>query len=131
MQAGWGGSQMTTAGMQQKFDLPRQPFMGFVEVALKAKTIVKLANQVKNDIDEFGPEVLILVDYAGFNLRIAKWAKAKGIRVVYFIPPKIWAWKESRLKSLMQNSDEVLSILPLKSPGMRLRGNESIMWVIP
>ena len=105
--------------------------MGFVEVALKAKTIVKLANQVKNDIDEFGPEVLILVDYAGFNLRIAKWAKAKGIRVVYFIPPKIWAWKESRLKSLMQNSDEVLIYFLLKSPGMHLRVSKFFTWVIP
>ena len=124
MQAGWGGSQMTAAGMQQKFDLPGQPFMGFVEVALKAKTIVKLANQVKNDIDEFGAQVLILVDYAGFNLRIAKWAKAKGMRVVYFIPPKIWAWKESRLKSLMQNSDMVLSILPFEEPWYASKGEQ-------
>ena len=113
-QAGWGGSQMAAAGMQQKFDLPGQPFMGFVEVALKAKTIMKLSNQVKKDIDEFGTQVLILVDYAGFNLRIAKWAKGKGLRVVYFIPPKIWAWKESRLTSLIQHSDEILSILPFE-----------------
>ncbi|MEC8458323.1 MAG: lipid-A-disaccharide synthase [Bacteroidota bacterium] len=124
MQAGWGGSKMTAAGMQQKFDLPGQPFMGFVEVALRAKTIMKLSNQVKKDIVEFGTQVLILVDYAGFNLRIAKWAKGKGLRVVYFIPPKIWAWNESRLTSLMQHSDEVLSILPFEESWYASRGEQ-------
>ena len=124
MQAGWGGSKMTAAGMQQKFDLPGQPFMGFVEVVLRAKTIMKMSNQVKKDIVEFGTQVLILVDYAGFNLRIAKWAKGKGLRVVYFIPPKIWAWNESRLTSLMQHSDEVLSILPFEESWYASRGEQ-------
>ena len=124
MQAGWGGSKMTAAGMQQKFDLPGQPFMGFVEVVLRAKTIMKMSNQVKKDIVEFGTKVLILVDYAGFNLRIAKRAKGKGLRVVYFIPPKIWAWNESRLTSLMQHSDEVLSILPFEESWYASRGEQ-------
>lgn len=123
-QAGWGGSQMTAAGMKQWFDLPGQPFMGFVEVALKVKTILKLSNQVKKDIQEFGTQVLILVDYAGFNLRIAEWAKGKGMRVVYFIPPKIWAWKERRLDALMQHSDEVLSILPFEESWYASKGEE-------
>lgn len=111
-QVGWGGTHMSEAGMKQVFDLPGKPLMGFVEVVLKATTIFRQVQEVKKDITAFQPEVLILVDYAGFNLRIAKWAKSQGIQVVYYIPPKIWAWKESRLKPLTQYSDAILSILP-------------------
>ena len=73
-QAGWGGTHMVEAGMKQLFDLPGKPLMGFVEVVLKATTIYKQVQEVKKDITAFQPQVLILVDYAGFNLRIAKWA---------------------------------------------------------
>ena len=113
-QAGWGGERMADAGMRQIYDLPGQPIMGFVEVALKATTIIKQVSKVKNDIASFGADLIVLVDYAGFNLRVAQWAKSQGIKVVYFIPPKIWAWKESRLKSLKSYSDLILSILPFE-----------------
>lgn len=113
-QAGWGGERMADAGMKQIYDLPGQPIMGFVEVALKATTIIKQVSKVKNDIASFGADLIVLVDYAGFNLRVAQWAKSQGIKVVYFIPPKIWAWKESRLKSLKSYSDLILSILPFE-----------------
>jgi len=112
--AGWGGERMADAGMKQIYDLPGQPIMGFVEVALKATTIIKQVSKVKNDIASFGADLIVLVDYAGFNLRVAQWAKSQGIKVVYFIPPKIWAWKESRLKSLKSYSDLILSILPFE-----------------
>ena len=112
--AGWGGERMADAGMKQIYDLPGQPIMGFVEVALKATTIIKQVSKVKNDIASFGADLVVLVDYAGFNLRVAQWAKSQGIKVVYFIPPKIWAWKESRLKSLKSYSDLILSILPFE-----------------
>lgn len=113
-QAGWGGSQMADAGMRQIFDLPGQPIMGFVEVALKASTIIRQFSKVKNDIASFGADLIVLVDYAGFNLRVAQWAQGQGIKVVYFIPPKIWAWKESRLKSLKRYTNLILSILPFE-----------------
>ncbi|HCP41000.1 MAG TPA: lipid-A-disaccharide synthase [Cryomorphaceae bacterium] len=123
-QAGWGGTHMAEAGMKQVFDLSGKPLMGFVEVVFKATTILKQVKAVKNDIAAFEPQILILVDYAGFNLRIAKWAQFKGIRVVYFIPPKIWAWKESRLKSLTAYSNVILSILPFEEHWYAARGHE-------
>lgn len=123
-QAGWGGTHMSEAGMKQLFDLPGKPLMGFVEVVLKAATIYRQVQAVKQDITAFQPQVLILVDYAGFNLRIAKWAKSQGIQVVYYIPPKIWAWKESRLKPLIQYSDAILSILPFEEHWYAARGHD-------
>ena len=123
-QAGWGGTHMSKAGMKQLFDLPGKPLMGFVEVVLKATTIYRQVHAVKQDITAFQPQVLILVDYAGFNLRIAKWAKSQGIQVVYYIPPKIWAWKESRLKPLTQYSDAILSILPFEEHWYAARGHD-------
>lgn len=124
-QAGWGGSRMADAGMKQIYDLPGQPIMGFVEVALKAVNILKKVSKVKNDIASFGADLIVLVDYAGFNLRIAQWAKSQGIKVVYFIPPKIWAWKESRLKSLKSYTDLILSILPFEEHWYGERGTEA------
>jgi lipid-A-disaccharide synthase len=124
-QAGWGGTRMAEAGMKQIFDLPGQPIMGFVEVALRAKTLLKQVSKVKNDIASFGADLIVLVDYAGFNLRIAQWAKRHGIKVVYFIPPKIWAWKESRLKPLSSYSDLILSILPFEEQWYREKDAEA------
>ena len=124
-QAGWGGERMADAGMQQIYDLPGQPIMGFVEVALKATTILKQVSKVKNDIASFGADLIVLVDYAGFNLRIAQWAQGQGIKVVYFIPPKIWAWRESRLKSLKSYSDLILSILPFEEQWYKEKGAEA------
>lgn len=124
-QAGWGGKRMADAGMRQIYDLPGQPVMGFVEVALKATTLIRQVSKVKNDIASFGADLIVLVDYAGFNLRVAQWAKGQNIKVVYFIPPKIWAWKESRLKSLTSYSDLILSILPFEEQWYSKKGAEA------
>lgn len=113
-QAGWGGTHMAAAGMKQLYDLPNESIMGFVEVAKKVPAIVRQLSQIKSDIQSFGAQIIVLVDYAGFNLRIAQWASIQGIKVVYFIPPKVWAWKESRLKPLSRYSDLILSILPFE-----------------
>ena len=110
---GWGGDAMKLQGLERLYNFPANPIMGFVEVALKATTIIKQVSKVKNDIASFGADLIVLVDYAGFNLRVAQWAKSQGIKVVFFIPPKIWAWKESRLKSLKSYSDLILSILQM------------------
>jgi len=124
-QSGWGGHQMKAAGMRQIYDLPGQPIMGFLEVALKATTIYNEMQKVKEDIVSFDAKLIVLVDYAGFNLRIAQWAKNQGIKVVYFIPPKIWAWKESRLKSLRNYTDLILSILPFETSWYADRGAQA------
>lgn len=122
---GWGGQEMKNAGMKLLHDLTSQPLMGYVEVLKKASTIVKQLQKVKDQILSFQPSVVVLVDYAGFNLKIAKWAHAKGMKVVYFIPPKMWAWKENRLKPLMRYSDEVLTILPFEQQWFHHRGYSS------
>ena len=89
----WGGDLMESVGGKLVKHYKELAFMGFVEVAKNIRTIFKNITFCKQDILDFKPEILILVDYPGFNLRIADWAKQQGIRVFYYISPTIWAWK--------------------------------------
>lgn len=90
-------------------------YMGFIQVLLHARTILKGLQQCKAAIREWQPDCVILVDYPGFNLRIASYVKRRGIcPVVYYIPPKIWAWKEHRIRAIRRYTDRVLSILPFE-----------------
>jgi lipid-A-disaccharide synthase len=89
-------------------------FMGFTEVIKNLGTIMRNLRFCKNDITQFKPNALILIDYPGFNLRIAEWAKKQGIKVIYYISPQVWAWKESRVKSIKQSVDKMLVILPFE-----------------
>ena len=88
--------------------------MGFLEVAKNLKTILKNIKFCKEDIKSHQPDVLILVDYPGFNLRIAEFAKSLGIKVVYYISPQLWAWKEGRVEKIKNYVDEMLVILPFE-----------------
>jgi len=88
--------------------------MGFVEVVKHLGTIMRNIDFCKKDITAFKPDVLVLIDYPGFNLRIAKWAKAQGIRVAYYISPQVWAWKEGRVRSIKKIVDKMLVILPFE-----------------
>jgi len=121
-QRAWGGPQLEAAGVVLDRDICSAPFMGFVEVLLRARTISKRFSDCKKDILAFAPDVLVLVDYPGFNLRMAAWAKSQGIRVSYFIPPKIWAWKEGRLEKLRRHCDAIYSILPFEFEWYKARG---------
>jgi lipid-A-disaccharide synthase len=89
-------------------------FMGFIEVAKNLSIILRNLRFCKQDIISFQPDVLILIDYPGFNLRIAKWAKQHGIKVIYYISPQVWAWKESRVKLIKDCVDKMLVILPFE-----------------
>lgn len=111
----WGGELMQDAGAKIVKHYIDLAFMGFIEVVKNLGTIVKNISFCKKDILEFKPDVLILIDYPGFNLRIAKWAKSKGIKVVYFISPQIWAWKENRINTIKSSVDKMLVILPFES----------------
>ena len=122
--SGWGGVHMQKEGVELRFNLPANPIMGFVEVVLNARVIREQFRQVRLDIAVFEPDVLILVDFPGFNLRIAQWAKGQGIKVVYFIPPKVWAWKQGRLKKLTASTDLILSILPFEESWYAAKGHE-------
>ena len=111
----WGGDLMEQVGggtlVRHYRDLA---FMGFVEVLGNLRTILRNINDCKKDIQEFAPDVIIYIDYPGFNFRIMKWARLQGYRNHYYISPQIWAWKESRIKAIKRDVDEMYVILPFE-----------------
>ena len=110
----WGGDKMQHAGGELVMHYRKLAFMGFAEVLLNLRTILRNLKFCKADIHQFKPDTLILIDYPGFNLRIAKWAKQQGIKVVYYISPQVWAWKENRVVMMKQCIDKMLVILPFE-----------------
>lgn len=110
----WGGDLMQQAGAHLVKHYRELAFMGFIEVIKNIRTIYKNLNFCKTDILAYKPDAIILIDYPGFNLRIAEWAKKKGIPVIYYISPQVWAWKESRVKQIKKNVDKMLVILPFE-----------------
>lgn len=110
----WGGDKMESAGATLVKHYRDLAFMGFVEVIKHLGTIFKNIAFCKKDITAYAPDVLVLIDYPGFNLRIAQWAKQQGIKVVYYISPQVWAWKENRVKTIRASVDKMLVILPFE-----------------
>ena len=121
-----GGDLMAaTAGEQSMlYHYKQMSFFGFVQVAKNLKTILTQMDSVKEDIERFSPDVIILIDYPAFNIRIAKWAKSRGIKVYYYIAPKVWAWKERRVKSLRKYVDRLYTIFPFETEYFRGHGIE-------
>lgn len=111
----WGGDLMQEAGATVVKHYRELAFMGFVEVIRNLPAIMANLRFCKKDISAFKPDVLVLVDYPGFNMRIAKWAKQQGMRVVYYISPQIWAWKEGRVHAIKKYVDRMLVILPFEA----------------
>jgi lipid-A-disaccharide synthase len=122
----WGGDKMQAAGATVVKHIRDLAFMGFVEVAMHLPTILGNIRFCKEDILRYKPDVLVLIDYPGFNLRIAEWAKRKGIKVCYYISPQIWAWKEGRVASIKRNVDKMLVILPFEKSFYKKHGLEVI-----
>ena len=110
----WGGDKMQSEGAVLVKHYRDLAFMGFSEVIKNLRTIFRNLAFCKKDILEYKPDLLVLVDYPGFNLRIAKWAKQQGLRVVYYISPQVWAWKESRVKMMKACIDKMIVILPFE-----------------
>ena len=110
----WGGDKMEAAGATLVKHYKELAFMGFLEVIKNIGTILKNIKFCKEDILQYKPTALILIDYPGFNLRIAKWAKEQGIPVIYYISPQVWAWKENRVKLIKNCVDKMLVILPFE-----------------
>lgn len=110
----WGGDLMEQAGGDLVKHYRDLAFMGFIEVVKNLGTIFRNLRFCKQDILQFKPDAIILIDYPGFNLRIAQWAKQKGIKVIYYISPQIWAWKESRVNIIKKAVDKMLVILPFE-----------------
>lgn len=110
----WGGDLMQNTGGTLVKHYRELAFMGFIEVIFNLKTILNNIKICKKDILSFQPDVLIFIDYPGFNLRIAKWAKALGMKTHYYISPQIWAWKESRITEIKRDIDKMYVILPFE-----------------
>jgi lipid-A-disaccharide synthase len=112
---GFGGDLMEKAGMTVLKHYRDMAFMGIVPVIMNFRTIQKNFRFCEQDMLAFKPDVLILVDYPGFNLRMAKFAKAHEIRTFYYISPKVWAWKEQRVHRIIASVDEMFAILPFET----------------
>ncbi len=121
----WGGDLMAKQGGTIVKHYRDLAFMGFLEVAMNLRTILNNIKFCKEDIQNNKPDVLILVDYPGFNLRIAKFAKEQGIRVVYYISPQLWAWKEGRVEIIKKYVDEMMVILPFEEDFYKKHGVHS------
>ena len=111
---GMGGSYSKEVGVELAVDYSEVALMGFLEVVLGFRKVLKYLNLVKNDLLSFRPDALVLVDYGGFNMKIAAFAKEKGIPVHYYIPPKVWAWNQNRAFKLKEITDQIYSILPFE-----------------
>ncbi len=110
----WGGDRMEEEGAEIVKHYRDLAFMGFVEVLMNIRTISRNISFCKEDILSFKPDILILVDYPGFNLRIADFAHKKGFKVIYYISPQVWAWKKSRVHKIKKVVDKMLVILPFE-----------------
>jgi len=110
----WGGDLMEAVGGTLVKHYRDLAFMGFAEVVMNLRTILNNIKYCKKDLLKYAPDVLILVDYPGFNLRIAEFAKKNGITVHYYISPQIWAWKENRISKIKRDVDQMYVILPFE-----------------
>jgi lipid-A-disaccharide synthase len=125
----WGGDLMQQAGATLVKHYRDLAFMGFAEVVKNLPTIFRNIRFCKQDILDYQPDVLVLIDYPGFNLRIAEWAKQKGFKVVYYISPQVWAWKENRVKKMKQCIDKMLCILPFEKDYYKNKWNWEVEYV--
>jgi len=110
----WGGDLMESAGATLVKHYRDLAFMGFIEVVKNLPAILKNISFCKEDITSFVPDIIVLIDYPGFNLRIAEWGKKQGYKIVYYISPQVWAWKENRVKKMKMCIDKMLVILPFE-----------------
>ncbi len=110
----WGGDLMQQVSDSLVKHYKDLAFMGFLEVIMNLRTITKNLTFCKQDIEAYHPDVLIFIDYPGFNLRIANWAKLKGYNTQYYISPQIWAWKENRINAIIRDINNMYVILPFE-----------------
>lgn len=125
----WGGDLMQHVGGTLVKHYRDLAFMGFAEVAMNLKTILNNIKLCKADIEKFNPDVIIFIDYPGFNMRIAKWAKQRGIKTHYYIAPQIWAWKENRIKAVKRDFDKLFVILPFEKDFFEVKHNFPVEFV--
>ena len=124
----WGGDRMAEVGGAGNLDkhYREMSFFGFVQVACNLHKIFGQIDECKRDIEAFKPDAVILIDYPSFNMRIAKWAHRRGLRVFYYIAPKVWAWKEFRVKGIRKYVDRLYTIFPFEREYFRSNGIEPV-----
>ncbi|HYC41150.1 MAG TPA: lipid-A-disaccharide synthase [Chitinophagaceae bacterium] len=125
----WGGDKMKGAGGELVMHYRDIDYMGFTEVLMNISRILRNLRFCRQDILRYKPDALILIDYPGFNLRIAKWAKELGFRVIYYISPQVWAWKSSRVRTMKACIDKMFVILPFEKDYFRTRWNWDVEFV--
>ena len=125
----WGGEQMQEAGGEVVKHYRDLAFMGFAEVVKNLPAIFRNIRWCKKDIEEFAPDIVVLIDYPGFNLIIAPWAQKKGFKVAYYISPQVWAWKEGRVKKMKTCIDQLMVILPFEKDYYKNRWNWEVTYV--
>lgn len=125
----WGGDKMEAAGATLVKHIRDLAFMGFVEVLKHLGTIFDNISFCKKDILQYKPDVIIFIDYPGFNMRIAEWAKKQGFKTVYYISPTVWAWKENRVKKIKRDVDLMMVILPFEVDFYKSRWQHDVVYV--
>ena len=125
----WGGDLMKDVSGTLVKHYRDLAFMGFKEVLINLRTITKNLSFCKKDIEAYQPDCIIFIDYPGFNMRIAKWAKQKGIKTHYYISPQIWAWKEGRIKAIKRDIDKMYVILPFEKDFYEKKHNYPVEFV--
>lgn len=125
----WGGDLMKEAGGELVKHYKELAFMGFIEVIQNLHTILNNIKFCKKDITAFQPNVLVLIDYPGFNLRIAKWAKTQGFKIIYYISPQVWAWNENRVKLIKKVIDKMLVILPFEKDFYKTKWHYNVEYI--
>lgn len=124
----WGGDKMAAAAGQQGEQVMhyrKTSIMGFLEVVKKMRTVLGFIKTCKEDIATWQPDAVVFIDYPGFNLKIAQWAHTAGFKTVWYIAPKVWAWKEGRTKKIKQYVDKLLVIFPFEVDWFAERGVEA------
>ncbi|MEG0500403.1 MAG: lipid-A-disaccharide synthase, partial [Rikenellaceae bacterium] len=112
----WGGDRMIEIGGAENLvsHYRDSAIMGFVAVAMNLRTLLRRFKKCEDDLMAYQPDLVLFIDYAGFNLRIAKFAKKRGFKTFFYIAPKVWAWKESRVKKIRKYVDELFIIFPFE-----------------
>lgn len=124
----WGGDKMAEIGGRENLvrHYRESSFFGFVQVLCNLSKIFRQLSDCKRDIEAYDPDAVILVDYPGFNLKIAKFARRRGYKVFYYIAPKVWAWKERRVKQLREYVDRLFIIFPFEREYFRSKGIDAV-----
>lgn len=112
---GVGGAHMERAGVALSADIRRLGVMGLVELVPRLVDILRIKSQVEAEIAAWRPDAVIFIDFPGFNMRLARFCRRIGVRTVYYIPPKVWAWRQGRVRQLARDIDQMLVIFPFEA----------------